>query len=182
MLHAQEVNTLLGRARGIAADKFSADSSNRNVDKVCVVALKVDAHDDHRALFSGAPGYAELTDIVRGSGDKKEAQALITSRLTTFLRSDDGGKFSNDQIVRSGYDVHGRGAMNCAEPKMYYLLKHQENKVLRNWVLVPFNLDGNKVVVYNPPCKNCRRWVYRHFHPLSGLIAQSEKGPSAFEL
>jgi hypothetical protein len=36
MLHAQEVNTLLRRARGIAADKFNADSSNRNADKVCV--------------------------------------------------------------------------------------------------------------------------------------------------
>jgi hypothetical protein len=181
MLHAQEVNTLLERARAIAAEKFSKDTSGRNADKVCVVALQIDARDQHYALFSGAPGFTELTNIVRNGGDKTQAANTITSKIKTFLASEDGGKFSETQITNTGYDAHGRGAMNCAEPKMYYLLKHHEQKTLRNWVIIPFNLNGDKAVVYNPPCKNCRRWVYKHFHPLSGLIAQSEKGPAAFE-
>lgn len=180
MQYAATANSLLEKARLLAQQKFAEDTSGRNQDKVCVVAISIADSDNAYALFSGAPGYSELTDLVRSGGDRKAAQQRITSTLTEFLQTEDGGSFSHTQITHTAYDLHGRGAMNCAEPKMYYLLKHHHQLSLRNWVLMPFNMSGMSLV-YNAPCKNCRRWVYRHFHPLSGLIAQSQKGPAAFE-
>ncbi len=172
--------TLLDQAKAIAQAKFSADTGGRNKDKVCVVAMGIASSSDNYALFSGAPGYTELTELVRGGGDRNSAQQTITNKLTEFLRSESGGSFTPAQITNRGLDQHGRGAMNCAEPKMYYLLKEKKQLTVRNYVLIPFNLKGD-TLVYNAPCRNCRRWVYKHFHALSGLIAQSQKGPEAFE-
>ncbi|PTT90107.1 hypothetical protein DBR42_06665 [Pelomonas sp. HMWF004] len=182
MHHAKEGNSLFERAKAVARNKFDADTSGRNFDKVCAVALKIDSPEESHALFSGAPGYAELTDVVAQGGDKRKAQQTITAKITAFLRSESGGSFTNSQITNAAYDRHGRGAMNCAEPKLYYLLGQHENLTLRNWVLVPFNLRADDgALIYNAPCKNCRRWVYQHFHPMSGLLALAQQGPEAFE-
>ncbi|WKB55512.1 hypothetical protein [Eleftheria terrae] len=182
MAISRQAGSLLEQARGLALAKFNADQSGKNKDKVCAVAISVVDSSAHFELFSGAPGYGELTGIVMGGGaSKQSASQLITHKLTQFLGSEEGGGFSNEQITRHGYDAHGRGAMNCAEPKMYYLLKEHEAQTVRNWVVIPFNYTADQQLVYNAPCKNCRRWVYRHFHPLSGLIARAQKGPEAFE-
>ncbi len=172
---------LFERAQQIATAKFQSDTSGKNSDKVCVVAIQAGNMDNYHAIFSGAPGYTELTNIVSNGGNKKAAQERITNTIKEFLRSEEGGDFSDLQITDHGFDMHGRGAMNCAEPKIFYLLKHQLNLSLKTWVIVPFNKNETGIVIYNAPCKNCRRWVYKHFNFLSGLIAKQQKGADAFE-
>jgi len=181
MFHAKTALALIDTARAAAEAKFAGATGGKNADKVCVVALDLSSPPTVHALFSGAPGYQELTTLVAAGGDRSKAQQTITAKITEFLQREEGGSFTLEQINKHGFDRHGRGAMNCAEPKMYYLLKHQLNQTLRNWVLIPFNVGPDGQLVYNAPCMNCRRWVYRHFHALSGLIAQSQKGPEAFD-
>lgn len=179
MSYAVTTRTLVAQARAIAALKFQNNSGSPNADKVCAVALDLTDPNKHYALFSGGPGFKELTSIVSNGGNTSDAKLIITSKLEAFLRSKEGGGFNNDQIKHKGHDLHGRGAMNCAEPKMYYLLRHQLNQSPRNWVLIPFNQNQTQIV-YNPPCKNCRRWVYRHFHYMSAWVARNQVGMNAF--
>ncbi|RUL77567.1 hypothetical protein [Dyella choica] len=178
MSHVQTTSSLVAHARSIANLKFQNNSGSPNADKVCAVALDLSNLNNHYALFSGGPGFQELTSIVSNGSSPGAAKVTITSRLEAFLRSKAGGGFSDDQIKHKGYDPHGRGAMNCAEPKMYYLLRYQLNQSLRNWVLIPFNQNQSQIL-YNPPCKNCRRWVYQHFHYLSAWVARNQAGMSA---
>lgn len=169
--------TLYDQAFSVAEDTFDTDTSGRNADKVCTVALNITS-DEAVALFSGKPGFDKLVERV--GGNVKDAQRTITARLTEFLKSEAGGGFTAGQITHAGFDPHGRGAMNCAEPKVYYYLRYVKQVDLGTWVMIPFNKTPAGLV-YNPPCKNCRRWVYRHFHALSQTIAHGRAGVAAFE-
>ena len=176
MPNRTDPGTLFDLAHDVAQDVFDLDSSGANADKVCAVALSIT--DDYSvAYFSGAPGYAKLVERV--GGDKREARTTVTSALQQFLGSDQGGGFTSTQIMNSGYADHGRGAMNCAEPKVWYHLTAITRSRPANWVLIPFNRLGGGGLVYNPPCRNCRRWVYGQFHSLSRTIALARGGPGA---
>jgi hypothetical protein len=173
--------SLYEHARLVAQARFAADSDQGNADKVCAVALNIEGGEEV-SFFSGAPGYGQLLESVMGAGgmDKAKAQAAITGSITTFLGSDAGGGFTPDQIRSKGFDDHGRGAMNCAEPKVWYSIAKLRGLVTANWVVVPFNRSPGGLQ-YNPPCLNCRRWVYGQFHGLTGMIAKSYGGPHALE-
>lgn len=168
---------LVKRARALAKAEFAksdqGDTSSRSAYKVCAVALDLTSNDSV-ALFSGNFGFKQLLqlpNIGRGrTGD-------VTSGITTFLKSPGGGAFTEEQISKIAYAQHDRGAMNCAEPKVWFSLTDRKLST-RNWILIPFaKQDGE--LVYSPPCENCRRWVYGHFHFLSKLIAASYGGPGA---
>jgi len=172
MVSRTDSTTLFDLAYSVARDSFDADSSKRSADKVCAVALNV-AVDEAISLFSGKPGFDKLVE--RKGGTPKDAKMEITAKITEFLR-DEG--FKDNEINQCGRDPHGRGAMNCAEPKVYYYLRHVKNVDPSHWVVVPFNKTDNGLV-YNPPCMNCRIWVYKHFHILSRTIAQGRAGDAA---
>ena len=177
MPNRTDIGSLYEQALSLAGDVFDSDDSRGNADKVCAVALNI-ASDSSVALFSGAQGYNTL--VKRIGGIEQDTKRAITDVLTAFLKSEAGGEFTQKQIDQQGLDLHGRGAMNCAEPKVYYYISVVMRTVPGNWVIIPFNKTAAGLV-YNPPCKNCRRWVYRHFHTLSRDIAQSRGGATAFE-
>lgn len=179
MASRTEPGTLYGLAQSAAQDAFDTDDSGRNADKVCAVALHI-AQDTTVALFSGKPGYDTLVErfVQKQGGTAAAARTSITSTLTAFLGSDAGGGFSQAQIRKHGFADHDRGAMNCAEPKVYFHIKHLLNGDPGNWVMIPFN-KGPNGLIYNPPCGNCREWVYGQFHALSRQIASSRGGPGA---
>lgn len=170
--------TLFELAQSAAEDTFSTDSSAGNADKVCAVALRI-ASDQTVTYFSGGPGYNKLVERV--GGNKKAAQRAVTDVITQFLKSPQGGGFTQDQITHTAYADHGRGAMNCAEPKVWYHVTKVMEQDAGNWVVIPFNklADGN--LVYNPPCRNCRRWVYGQFHTLSRTIALAYGGRASID-
>jgi hypothetical protein len=170
--------TLFELAHSAAEDVFDADTSAGNADKVCAVALSI-VSDQTVAYFSGAPGYTKLVERV--GGDRRDAQNAITGALTRFLQSDAGGGFTPTQIRHGAYADHGRGAMNCAEPKVFHHVTSVLRSDTRNWVMIPFNKLGGGGLVYNPPCRNCRRWVYGQFHDLSRVIALARGGAAALE-
>ncbi|MGN6528517.1 MAG: hypothetical protein ACTHL8_19175 [Burkholderiaceae bacterium] len=169
---------LVKRARAIAKAEFArsdrTSTSNRGAYKVCAVALDVTS-DKSLALFSGGLGFKQLLKTPTGGGARKEGD--VTSGIKDFLKSSEGGEFTEDQISKIAYAQHGRGAMNCAEPKVWFDLTDSGHST-RNWVLIPFaKPDGE--LVYSAPCENCRRWVYGQFHFLSKLIAASYGGGAA---
>ena len=176
MVNRAHPGSLYEQALSLAQDIFDTDGSRGNADKVCAVALHV-ADDSSVALFSGGPGYNAL--VKRIGGNAGDAKRAITDTLTQFLRSEAGGGFTDQQINHHGLDQHGRGAMNCAEPKVFYYITAVKKSAAANWILIPFNQTGGGLV-YNPPCMNCRRWVYRHFHNLTQAVAQERGGPNAF--
>lgn len=176
MVDRTRPGTLFDMAKDAAEDAFSSDDSGKNNDKVCAVALHI-SEDRTVSFFSGSPGYAMLVDrfMAKKGGDVKNARNVITQGLTSFLKSPSGGGFTDKQIKNKGFADHDRGAMNCAEPKLYYYVKHVVEADPGNWVVIPFNLSADKLV-YNPPCGNCREWVYGHFHALSKQIAKGYGG------
>ncbi len=178
MANRTDAGTLFELAHAAAEDTFDTDTSAGNADKVCAVALSI-VSDQTITYFSGAPGYGKLVERV--GGNKKDAQSAVTGAITRFLQSAQGGGFTATQIRNSAYAEHGRGAMNCAEPKVWYHV----TQVLRldpgNWVMIPFNKLADGGLVYNPPCRNCRRWVYGQFHELSRTIALARGGAGALE-
>lgn len=181
MADRQNPVTLYDLARSAAEDAFEADGSRQvNTDKVCAVALHV-TDDVVVTLFSGKPGYDKLVQrhVQMRGGSRGAAQTAITANLTAFLKSPDGGGFTDAQIRNKGFAPHGRGAMNCAEPKIFYYITTLRNMNAGNWVLVPFNEDADGNLIYNPPCGNCREWVYAHFHALSRRIAGDYGGQDA---
>lgn len=159
-------------AKRVAVDQF-ATNQKLHGDAVCVIAVKVTEPGEIEYAFSGGVGYTKLCDDL--GKNKKTDGHLITVAITDFLKSDAGSNFSDDQINRCGFDDHGRGAMNCAEPKMHHLIKTRGLDPA-NWALIPFHQDSDKNVVYYPPCKNCRRWVYGVFHGISKTIARNRGG------
>lgn len=176
-------STLHAQAKIIAEGEF-ATAGTLHPGTVCVVAISLTKGRETRAMLSGSPGYKALRDHVADGGSIHEAGNRITGSVTRFLRSSEGGGFSPGQITgkEESFAVHGRGAMNCAEPKMRFLLAEHERRDLANWVLIPFiRQDGGDVVIYWPPCRNCRRWVYRHFHALSARIARAYGPGDALE-
>ncbi|SDG32133.1 hypothetical protein SAMN05216603_101267 [Pseudomonas benzenivorans] len=175
------MTSLYDQAAELATQKFEENEKARNSDAVCVVAIHIPT-GEHHAFLSGALGYRELTSSLCSTMaiDKAAAQQRITHAIQVFLQAEE---FSHEQIHQKGFDIHGRGAMNCAEPKMYFFLKEQLKHRIAEWVLVPFNWNAQGTgVVYNAPCQNCRRWVYKHFHAQSRQIAQERKGAAAFDL
>jgi hypothetical protein len=175
MVNRTDAGTLFDLAQSLAEDVFETDTSTGNADKVCAVALSI-LSDTSVAFFSGAPGYTKLVERV--GGNKKDAQNAITGTLTNFLQSAAGGGFTPTQIRSAAYADHGRGAMNCAEPKVWYYIAKKLQSDPGNWVVIPFNKVGAGLV-YNPPCRNCRRWVYGQFHALSRTIALGRGGADA---
>jgi len=173
-----DAGSLFELAQSAAEDTFSTDSSTGNADKVCAVALRI-ASDQTVTYFSGGPGYNKL--VARVGGDRKDAQRAITDVITQFLMSAAGGGFTADQITHTAYADHGRGAMNCAEPKVWYHITRVMKQEADNWVLIPFNKLPDGQLVYNPPCRNCRRWVYGQFHALSRSIALAHGGAAALQ-
>jgi hypothetical protein len=175
MVNRTDAGTLFAMAHDAAQDVFDTDTTAGNADKVCAVALNILA-DSSVAFFSGAPGYARLVE--RLGGNRRDAQATVTGALTNFLQSAAGGGFTPDQIRNRAYAEHGRGAVNCAEPKVWYYISAVLRSDPGNWVIIPFNKVGDGLV-YNPPCRNCRRWVYGQFHGLSRTIALGYGGADA---
>jgi hypothetical protein len=162
------VGTLFEKAKSAAQDAFDTDDSGRNADKVCAVGIHI-ASDAVVTMFSGSPGYKTLVDRYmqkNATSTKSQAQQGITHTLTAFLKSEIGGGFTLEQINKEGIAAHGRGAMNCAEPKLYYYIRHIKNDKLEDWIIIPFN-NSQAGLVHNPPCGNCRSWAYRVFHPRS---------------
>lgn len=178
MPNRTDAGTLFELAHSAAEDLFDTDTSAGNADKVCAVALSI-VSDQIVAYFSGAPGYAKLVDRV--GGNRKDAQSAITGVITRFLQSAPGGGFTAPQIRDKAYAEHGRGAMNCAEPKVWYHIANVQRSDPGNWVMIPFNKLSSGGLVYNPPCRNCRRWVYGQFHDLSRVIALARGGAAALE-
>jgi hypothetical protein len=179
MVDRTHPGNLFELAQSAAEDTFDTDSSTGNADKVCAVALRI-ASDQTVSYFSGGPGYNKL--VARVGGNKKDAQRAVTDVITQFLKSAPGGSFTQQQITHTAYADHGRGAMNCAEPKVWYHIRKVMEQDPADWVIVPFNkLAEGGGLVYNPPCRNCRRWVYGQFHTLSRTIALAYGGPTALD-
>lgn len=169
------MSSIYKKAEELATQKFESNEKARRTDAVCAVAIHITDFSQCHAVFSGKLGYDELIGMLCPDGNRSEkskAGDMITNHIVQLLKDNE---FTKVQINSEGLDPHGRGAMNCAEPKIYFLLKYL-NKSLRNWVIIPFSW-GSGGAVYNPPCMNCRRWVYKHFHLQSALIAlQQGKG------
>jgi hypothetical protein len=160
---------LVKRARALAKAEFAKTSSGGAL-KVCAVALDLTSGDSV-ALFSGKFGFNQLLELP-DIGKRDD----VTSNIKKFLKSPGGGEFTEDQINKSAYAQ--QGAMNCAEPKVWFYLATYRNLSPRNWIMIPFAMQGGELV-YSPPCENCRRWVYGNFHYLSRLTAASYGGPGA---
>ncbi|VVT06033.1 conserved hypothetical protein [Erythrobacter sp. EC-HK427] len=164
----------LAAAQAAYAGTKVADST------VCAVAIKADG-SAKVSLFSGKDGFKQLKTLRQSSRPVKgDIGAAITTELTNFLQTPGGGGFSTEQINKKGFDDHGRGAMNCAEPKVYNHIKMALENDPKEWVLLSFTRE-NGVVKYWAPCRNCRRFAYQQFNNLSWLIAAKYGGVAALE-
>ncbi|PWR02382.1 hypothetical protein DKT77_12660 [Meridianimarinicoccus roseus] len=137
-------------------------------DTTCAVAIHISG-DPSVVYFSGKVGYETL--IKRVGGSANAARDIINGQLNRFLASTEGGGFTMSQITKRGVAKHQRGAVNCAEPKVYFHIKHIKNADPRNYVLIPFRKDVGGVS-YNPPCENCARWVYGTFHARTNELSR----------
>lgn len=165
---------LVRRARSMAKAEFAKAGGN-GYQGVCAVAIDLTSGAS-TALFSGGAGFRQLLAQPNVGNARK---GDVTNKIKAFLKSPGGGAFTEEQINEIAYARHERGAMNCAEPKVWFQLTDLGLSP-RNWVLIPF-LEQDGGLAYSAPCENCRRWVYGQFHFLSKLIAASYGGPGALE-
>ncbi|MEO1494113.1 MAG: hypothetical protein AAFV19_18325 [Pseudomonadota bacterium] len=163
------------------AEAAFADMPDISASTVCAVGVKLAPGRQVEHVFSGRDGYKQVTDRVRTDDSKSEtraAQRRITDTLTSFLTDEDGGGFTPGQVTgrEAAYALHERGAMNCAEPKLLYIIRNHLSEDVGNWAVIPFYMEDGTTLMYSPPCRNCRRWVYKTFHSQTQSVA-TNRGP-----